>query len=46
MKGNMRRQQEGSGKKKMELTAEVSYQKDILPKCCMDRTTGDLKGNI
>jgi len=42
----MRRQQGGLGKRKTELTAEVSCREDTPQRCCTDGMTGGLKRNI
>ena len=42
----MRRWQGGLGKRKTELTAEVSCQGDTLQRCCTDGMTGGSKRSI
>jgi len=46
MRKGTKEQQGGLGKKKMVLTAEVSYQEDIWLNCCMDGTMEDLRRSI
>jgi len=46
MRRSMRRRQEGLERRKMELTAEVSYQGGTLPRCCMGGTMEGLRRNI